>query len=277
MSRALVLGGGGTAGIAWQTGLLAGLEFAGTNTLNADMILGTSAGATVAAQITSPMSLTELMRRQTDPALQVAELKPPIPVADVLTRIGELAVQYPEQTALRRAIGVFALTQWTVDEPTRRAVIAERLPSHDWPSTPLYLVAVRADNGETAIFGQGSGVRLVDAVAASCAVPGVWPPVTLGAHRYIDGGVRSGANVDLVGIHDKVLVIAPMAPDLDVALNLQIAAVSSTSAVHLIVPDAASREAIGPDPLNSSVRAVTARAGFAQGQLIAESVRNFWG
>jgi NTE family protein len=71
--RALVLGGGGVAGIAWMTGLLAGLADAGQDVTGADLLVGTSAGAAVAAQVGSGLSLDALFARQTDPALQARE------------------------------------------------------------------------------------------------------------------------------------------------------------------------------------------------------------
>ncbi|KOG91505.1 patatin, partial [Streptomyces varsoviensis] len=72
----------------------------------------------------------------------------------------------------------------------RRAVVERRLLSHEWPARRLLVTAVDAATGEFTAFDAASGVGIVDAVAASCAVPGVWPPVTIGAKRYIDGGVR---------------------------------------------------------------------------------------
>ena len=67
-----------------------------------------------------------------------------------------------------------------------------------------------ADNGEFVAFEKSSGVSLVDAVAASCAVPGVWPPVTINGRRYIDGGMRSAVNADLAAGYERVVVLAPI-------------------------------------------------------------------
>lgn len=276
MTRAVVLGGGGTVGIAWLTGLIYGMAAGGAVITDADMFLGTSAGATVAAQITSGTTLSDLFSRQINTQHQNLELVPLTPLEDILTRVGELAVKHPEPAQLRRAIGRMALMAYTVSEADRRAVIARRLPNHHWPVVPLYLVAVRADTGETAIFGQGSGVGLVDAVAASCAVPGIWPPVTLGAYRYMDGGVRSGSNADLIGTPDKVLVLAPMGTEQDTTLPLQLSALNVTSAVHLVEPDTQSHYAMGSNALDNSLSAPSARAGYTQGQAVADTVRQFW-
>src|ERR1700677_148088 len=70
----LVLGGGGVAGIAWITGLLAGLADAGHDVTGVDLIVGTSAGSTVGAQLGSGVSLEELYARQTEPDRQTPEI-----------------------------------------------------------------------------------------------------------------------------------------------------------------------------------------------------------
>jgi NTE family protein len=87
-------------------------------------------------------------------------------------------------------------------------VIVSRLPSHTWPDDRLVVVAVDAVSGERQVFTRASGVDLVDAVAASCAVPGVWPPATIGSRRSMDGGTYSTDNADLAVGYDRVLVLA---------------------------------------------------------------------
>src|ERR1700722_490099 len=167
--HALVLGGGGVAGIAWMTGLLAGLADTGEDVSGADLIIGTSAGATGAAQLGSGLPLAELFARQTEPALQSAEILAELDLARLGAEIaGYLAgVTTPDQ--LLRQIGAYALAAATVPEATRRAVIASRLPSHDWPARRLQLTAVDAGSGELRVFDAASGVSLVDAGAAGGA------------------------------------------------------------------------------------------------------------
>src|SRR4029077_1898373 len=109
----------------------------------------------------------------------------------------------------RARLGHAALRAKTVSEAERRSVIAQRLPSHDWPQRRLFIPVVDAETGAVVVFTMDSGVSLVDAVAASCAVPLVWPPMTIGSHRYIHGGVRSGAHIDLAAGCERVVVIAP--------------------------------------------------------------------
>jgi predicted acylesterase/phospholipase RssA len=91
--RALVLGGGGVAGIAWMTGLLAGLAESGTDLTGADLLIGTSAGANVAAQVGSGLPLADLYARQADPARQAREIAAELDIeklgADFVTVMGE--------------------------------------------------------------------------------------------------------------------------------------------------------------------------------------------
>src|SRR5689334_16577719 len=67
MTRALVLGGGGVTGVAWELGVVSALLDAGIDLADADLIVGTSAGSAVAAQITSGASMDELVAAQLDP------------------------------------------------------------------------------------------------------------------------------------------------------------------------------------------------------------------
>ncbi|HEX8628359.1 MAG TPA: patatin-like phospholipase family protein, partial [Catenuloplanes sp.] len=195
---ALVLGGGGVTGVAWSLGLLAGLRDADVDLTDADLVVGTSAGSVVGAQITTGASLAELY---------TAELAEPVaePVAEAPARIGaRVLFRYAVAAAgtrdpqrFRARLGAMALAARTPSEEQRRQVIAARLPARDWPRRRLRVTAVDAHDGRFEVFDAGSGVQLLDAVGASCAVPGVWPPVSIGGRRYLDGGMRSPANADL--------------------------------------------------------------------------------
>ncbi|MGI5248075.1 patatin-like phospholipase family protein [Actinacidiphila glaucinigra] len=272
MKEALVLGGGGIAGIAWTTGLLTGLAEAGGDVSKAGTVIGTSAGATVAAQLGSGLGLPELYARQTDSRMQAAEIMGDVDL-ETFGRNLEAALEgadsFPE---VRRALGRFALAADTVPEAARRAVIASRLPVHDWPTDmTLKLVAVDTGSGATRVFDNASGVSLVDAVHASCAVPGLWPPVTIGGHRYVDGAVRSNTSADLATGASRVLVVAPLGQrELFPCEKPLRAAVGELRAggseVTVIEPDEASRAAIGRNPADPSTRVPAAEAGRAQGR-----------
>ncbi|HEY0805514.1 MAG TPA: patatin-like phospholipase family protein, partial [Pseudonocardiaceae bacterium] len=137
MTEALVLGGGGVAGIAWITGLLAGLADAGQDVTQADLLVGTSAGATVAAQLGGGLSLDELYLRQVEPALQSAEISADLDLESLAVEFAAVLNDAPTVPEIRRAMGRYALDAATVSEPERRAVIESRLPSHDWPTRTL--------------------------------------------------------------------------------------------------------------------------------------------
>ena len=268
--HALVLGGGGVAGIAWMTGLLAGLAKAGDDLTEADLLIGTSAGATVAAQVGSGLALEQLFARQTEPALQSAELVAELDLTELGARIAGYLAGATTQEQILRQIGAYALAAQTVPESARRAVIESRLPTHDWPGRRLQLTAVDAETGELRVFDAESGVSLIDAVAASCAVPGIWPPVRIGGRRYVDGGVRSSDNADLAAGFARVTVISPLGLDSPLPSPLPLREVvaqlrAAGSHVTVIAPDPASAAAIGANPLDPGTRAPAARAGLAQG------------
>jgi NTE family protein len=270
--RALVLGGGGVAGIAWMTGLLAGLADAGQDVTEADLLVGTSAGSVVAAQVGSGLSLDALFARQTEPALQAREIPVELDMQKFAAEFGALLTGVTSAQDAQRRMGAYALAAKTVPEAERLAAVGSRLPSPEWPSRRLLLVAVDAETGETRVFDRQSGVDLVDAVAASCAVPGIWPPVTIGGRRYVDGGVRSSDNADLAAGHARIVVISPLGLDPPFPSPMPLQTVveqlrSEGSAVTVITPDEASVAAIGTNPLDPATRIPAAQAGRAQGRV----------
>ena len=256
MATALVLGGGGIAGIAWHTGMLHGLAEGGWDLSRPDLLVGTSAGATVAAQLASRPDPAYWYARQLEGG--TAELRPSCSVAELWARLAPI-YEEPDRTERCRRLGALALDSETVSEAERLEVLAARLDSQEWPERPVQVVAVDAATGRRVVFGAADGVPLLEAVAASCAVPGVWPPVTIGGRRYIDGGVHSLTNADLAAEFDEVVVLAPI-PDAEVEGTV-------------FEPDEASRAAFGADVLDPEVRLPCARAGYAQGYFISTSSR----
>jgi NTE family protein len=269
--HALVLGGGGLAGIAWMTGLLTGLAEACDDLSGADLIIGTSAGAHVAAQLGSGLPLTDLFARQADPSRQPAEKMAELDISRFATDTGRYLAGAGTAAESRRRIGAYALAAQTVPEDVRRKVIEGRLPAHHWPVRRIQLTAVDAETGELRVFDSASGASLVDAVAASSALPGLWPPVTIGACRYIDGGVRSADNADLAAGFPRITVISPIGFDSLVPSSRPLREAvgklrADGSAVTVLVPDAASVAAIGANPLDPATRTPAAQAGLAQGR-----------
>jgi NTE family protein len=271
IGSALVLGGGGVAGVAWMTGLLAGLADAGQDVTGVDLVIGTSAGATVAAQLGGGLALDELFARQVDPGLQARELTVELDMARFTADLQPYVGGATSPGDMLRRFGQFALDAQTVPEAERRAVIEGRLPSAAWPATPTRLIAVDCGSGEMAAFDADSGVSLVDAVAASCAVPGVWPPVTIDGRRYMDGGVRSADNADLASGAERIVVISPLGMNSEIPTWLPlrdvVAGLSADGAsVTVVSPDAASVAAMGTNPLDPATRVPAATAGRAQGR-----------
>ncbi|WP_122444264.1 patatin-like phospholipase family protein [Mycobacterium attenuatum] len=278
--RALVLAGGGLAGIAWETGILLGIAeespAAARLLLDADVLVGTSAGSAVTAQVASGCPLAVLFERQL--AATSAEIDPGVDV-EAITELFLRALRAPGEQGPLLRIGTVALATQTVPEPMRRAVIAQRLPVHEWPDRDLRITAIDTATGEVVIFDRHSGVDLVDAVAASCAVPGAWPPVTIAGRRYMDGGVASSVNVSVAEDCEVAVVLVPSGADTPSPFGPEpageIAAFPGTALA--VFADEQSLSAFGPNPLDPRCRAGSAMAGRAQGRREAAALARFLG
>jgi NTE family protein len=276
--RALVLGGGGITGIAWEIGVLAGLAEAGVDLTGADLVVGTSAGSVVGAQLTSGADLEALFARQLEPPTgeQAARM-----TRSALLRYGLAALRSRrDDVGFRRRIGALALAAeragLTATEQERLDVIGSRLVSREWPDRDLRITAVNAQSGEFRVLDRTSGVPLLQAVAASCAVPGVYPPVTIDGRRYVDGGMRSAANADLAEGHDRVVVLAPIPRGMGPLASVDAQVTGMVARVAVVSPDDASRRAIGRNVLDPAARAGSARAGRAQTADVAAEVTEVW-
>jgi NTE family protein len=282
LSRALVLAGGGVAGIAWETGVLCGIADESPATAHAlvdsDVLIGTSAGSAVAAQLASGTGLDELFARQV--AKTSAEIDPGVGV-DAITELFLAAVAEPDTTTEQKLqrIGAVALAADTVSAPARRAVIADRLPSHRWPKRELQITAIDIDTGDLVVFDRFAGVDLVDAVAASCAVPGAWPPVQIGTRRYMDGGVGSTVNLELARGCDMAVVLVPSGESAPAPFGGGAAAevAAFPGRVRAVFADDDALAAFGADPLNPACRVPAAWAGREQGRRHAAAVAEFLG
>jgi NTE family protein len=274
--RALVLGGGGITGIAWELGLIAGLAERGIDLTGADLLVGTSAGSVVGAQIATGVDVEERYAAQlVPPAGEIAAALG----RGTMVRFGLAMVGPRDPQRVRARIGRLALKARTVPEAERIRVIGERLPVHEWPERALRIATVDAHTGEFVILDREAGVPLVEAVAASCAVPGIWPPVSTGGRRFIDGGVRSPANADLAAGFSRVVVIAPIMRGIGplVGVDAQVAALRADgSLVTVVSPDAGAVAAIGRNVLDPSRRAGSARAGRVQAAAAADAVAAVW-
>ncbi|MEU1202598.1 patatin-like phospholipase family protein [Streptomyces sp. NPDC005813] len=280
MSTALVLGGGGVTGIAWELGVLQALQEAGVDLTGADLVVGTSAGSVVAVQATSGIGLHRLLADQLAPAGTSQEVKAVFDPEDTSAALTKLTEGAHDERETRARIGAMALAAHTVSEAQRMRTIRARLPVDTWPARRLLITAVDAHTGDLAVWDGTSGVPLASAVAASCAVPGVWPPATVARRRYVDGSVRSATNADLALGHDVVVVLAPdTGPGLNPAsrgLAGEMPLLRPHSQVLVITPDDAALDAIGPNPLDPARRPASARHGRRQGEALTGTVRKIW-
>lgn len=280
--RVVVLGGGGVAGIAWETGVIAGLARAGVELAQADGFIGTSAGSVVGAQLASGVSAEAMLAAQMTPAADSQETFRPYSqtAADAQNRklMHKMA---GDLTAARRRIGAFALRSETVPAATRRAIVAARLPGDAWPQRWLGVVAVDAHSAAHELFDRDSSVDIVDAVTASCAVPGIWPTVAIAGRKFMDGGIRSMTNADLARGANYVVVLAPLgyseSNPVSGHLRAEAALLQATGCrVEVIVPDGAALQALGDNVLDPSRRIPSAEAGLAQGTALAAVLADRW-
>lgn len=260
----LVLGGGGVAGIAWEIGILAGLAAEGVELSKASAVLGTSAGSTVAAQITSGVAIEKLYERQL--AGVPYEISKSLS-AGGLARFLVAQLRPGDQRDASQRVGRLALAARVGSVAQRRGVIESRLPVHTWPKSDLRIVVVDALTGAERIITRTDGLDLVDVVAASCAVPLVWPPVTLAGRAYIDGGVRSPVNLDLAPGDGPVIALAPVTVAFRRSgrIATQRAALGERR-VEVVEFSPEARKAQGRNSLDSSVVPAVAEAGREQGR-----------
>ena len=164
----------------------------------------------------------------------------------------------------------------------RLAVFESRLRRADgslveWPDRDLRITAVDAEDGSFHVFDRDGDVDLVHAVAASCAVPLVWPAIEVGGRAYVDGGMRSPANADLATGCDVVLALVPLPQSITKRHSMP-EQLRRTGArwSGWISPDKPSLEAIGRNVLDPAMRVGAARAGAAQGRRMATEVAQRW-
>jgi len=274
LDRAFVLAGGGATGIAWEAGIILGLRDGGIDVRDADTIIGTSAGSMVAAHL----------RLGTDEGNAFTRIQEGAPLASY-GRLGPSdaaryvrAQLHRDKRQGRALVGQAALTAQTTSEDDWLRAIGAGLVGKAWPQGRLFVTAVDAQSGTSVVFDNASGVPLERAVAASCAVPGVFPAVEVGGRRYVDGGLRSIANVDLAAGHRRVLVLSPypIGSHLRDLPRVQLLTLRPRARTRLVVPDAGDLWAMGANPLDMSRGAGTFETARAHGARIADRVGEMW-
>jgi len=275
-------------GIAWETGLAAGLERSGVRLRDADLFVGTSAGSVVSAQLALGNAPDDLiaMYATIDDADHPSQK--PVDFGALIQQFIQLFMSPDPPEKIRADMGAFALKADTISEEEWLDTF-RRMPgmAGGWPDRRFVCTAVDASTGAFAAWDRDAGVPLDRAVASSCTVPGVYPPVTINGRRYIDGGVRSATNADLARGYDAVLIVAVSMPGISAMpaiaeamqrqLDGEIAALrESGSRVEVIVPDEASLQSFGLNLMDFSRREPVAEAGARQGLAEAERLRAFW-
>ncbi len=294
MTRALVLGGGGPVGIAWESGLIAGLAQGGADLGQADFTLGTSAGSFVGARLAlgaDPQTLADPIIADAIPVearRPAGGGGPPADLSKLMQLMGEAQGGLRNPAEVRAEIGAWALAAPTMDEAAFIESFGRSfatLPVDAWPERGFACTAVDAETGGFQLWTRESGVGVVRAVASSCSVPGVYPPVTLKGRRYIDGGMRSATNADMAVGHEVVVVIALRVGAAAGSLGERIAArfeeeiqilKDGGGTVVTITPDEASLAAFGVNLMDFRRRPDAARAGLAQGLAYAADLKAYW-
>ena len=271
--RAVVLGGGGVAGIGWEAGLLAGLADAGVDLGTADMIIGTSAGSVVGTYLAHGADPRTVLTKLTEAAHAT-------PMNVDMDRVVEaMALTFDETVEpleARRKVGLLALEAELDESAARLGGVRDLLPATDWPARRLLVTAVRAADGAFTVFDAASGAPLPDAVAASCAVPCAFPPVEVNGLRYVDGGVRSPTNADLAEGAAAVVIIEPLAHMLPrTILDREITKLGEAHVVT-VGPDETAITAFGDNVLDQSVAEPTYTTGYAQATKTAEQLTSIW-
>jgi len=274
-TRALVLSGGGHAGAAWMAGIISALQEQGTDLGEADLIVGTSAGARTGAQLATGVinQAVGMYRHGGIPAVKVHATLPQWIAASM-----QIIAQAPdEQEAARRIANLRPLGGQLTSSAERRRQIAALLPVRQWPRQRLLIAAVDAESGARAAFGADSGASLFDAVAASCALPGLHPLITINGRQYADGGAHSLYSADLAAGHDVVIVFSPIPLNdyLQAKLDTETRALAPAT-VHVVIADKQSLAAIGPDANSSDTVPAALEAGISQAHREVPALREIW-
>lgn len=285
MSFALVLGGGGSVGVAWEVGVLAGLADAGVDPAGAEIVVGTSAGSVVGTHVRQGRSIETLVanqRQATNESGAAEPLDPDLtPLIEIFTLLREAKKRTPE----------------VLQEVGRRAIAADTAPEADWvgrfegivggsewPEGDLRITAVDCGTGLRRVWTVADGVALAPAVASSCAIPGVFPPVTLDGSRYTDGGLWSSSNLDVIADSDveAALFVGPLRagdPTATRALEREIDLLASTGRrAEAVVPGEAFATEIGAQNLmNPDFRDRGVDLGIEDGKAVAARVQALLG
>ncbi len=264
----------------------------GVDLSQAGFIVGTSAGSFVGANLAMRRNVMHLaetyINEQPEAASSGQRGAQPPDLSLLIEKLQEAVSGIRPAKEVRAEIGAWALTVKTIGEEDFIASFGgwfSSLPENAWPEGNYACTAVDAADGSFVVWNQEAGVGLARAVASSCSVPGVYPPITVRGRRYVDGGIRSATNADVAKGYDRVLVVAVtprvvdplMAERFRKPLENELKILRESGAqVELITPDEASLDAFGLNLMDRSRRPAAAKAGLSQGRADAAKLRSFW-
>lgn len=274
MVRALVLGGGGVTGIAWEIGVILGLRDKGVDVREADRCVGTSAGSIVGSLMFTGADLEAYYERYLHPTGD--EQATPFGARNVAALLlPKLLRGAPDEVARRVARRSRSIPGDGADQQRAFAEVRDLV---EWPAIDMRITAVDVDSGVRRLFTAADGVPIGRAIMASSAVPTVWPPVTIQNRRYMDGGAVTTTNADAARPADRVVVIAPILPRrfFGHSVEEEIAKLGASVRAHVMTFDSRTNAAVGQyilDPLRAPAAAV---GGRIQGRAVADEVRSVW-
>ncbi|EES41214.1 phospholipase, patatin family [Staphylococcus caprae M23864:W1] len=271
--KALVLGGGGITGMAWEAGVLAGLNDSNIDVSTADAIIGTSAGSFIGtvlanqedmksyylelpSQISSDDrgAMSSDLYRLWQNAFVVGK-DDPVKVGQML---GDIIYTHPSKLPLDK----------------RMHAIRQRLGNVEWTDN-LIITAINAKSGQLATFNKQSHIALEEAVGASGAVPGLWPHIRVLEQDWIDGGMTSPANAMIAKDFKNIMIIAPLADGYGNLPSVKDDAkvLDENSSVITITPNSESQNAIGENIYSPDNIIDIGHAGYEQGMQVAKEIR----
>lgn len=282
-------------GIGWEAGLLVGLAEAGVDVKKADAVIGTSAGSVVGFTVASGGDLTTATSLVVGANNRASAAQPPAAnaqqqVDQLIAALGEAAANPETADRVRAELGRMALAAETISESQWLEMFSTFADS-DWPAA-FSCTAVSTVDGSFRVWDKSAGVDPRLAIASSCAVPGVFPPVTIGEARWMDGGGRDILNADVAAGHDVVLAVTcllleippefstPAFDALFAATRGQLDSLrAGGSKVATIVPGQEMLEVSGggANLMDVTRTADAYEAGLRQGQLEAARLAGFWG
>lgn len=284
MSKVLVLGGGGLIGVAWETGVVAGLLRGGCDVREAALIVGTSAGSLVGAQLALGRDPEMMLASQLDHSAPTTPGgEPDVAALGQIFGMWGSAEMMTEELAAE--IGGLAVAAKTPAEAEFVEALAGFLQTDEWPGQ-FVATAVDCETGALQAWERADDVPLTRGVASSCAVPGLFPSIGIVGRRFMDGGVRSGTNADLAlraGVPSTLLIAPISAANAGIgaisqrAIDREVAVIEAAGgSVGVVLPGKAELEAFGPNLMDAQRRRAAAEAGLARGQAIAAAVAAEW-